>query len=91
MMLCDLIFFVMAFCVGALASPVAKPQNGVDLTRRYSGTKWTWYDVQTGNQQVSFACKGIEGCLLAFTEFTVVDITLTVIRCVRTSSCSYHY
>lgn len=49
-MLFDLIFFVMAFSVGALASPVPKPQNKVDLTRRYSGTKWTWYDVQTGSE-----------------------------------------
>jgi hypothetical protein len=49
-MLPKLVIFVMTFFLGVLASPVAKPQNEVDVTRRFSGTRWTWYDVQTGNQ-----------------------------------------
>jgi len=46
--------FVMVFFLGALASPVTKPQGELvqrsDLTKRYSNTQWTWYDVETGNQ-----------------------------------------
>ena len=89
MMLFNLIFFVMVSSVGTLASPVPKPQNEIDLTRRYSGTKWTWYDVDTGNEQVSFFLQRNSRVLMAFTEFTVAGFTLTVIRYVRTSLCSH--
>ena len=51
------VIFVMVVSLGALASPAAKPQNEIiqpaiersDLAKR-GGTRWTWYNVQTGNQ-----------------------------------------
>jgi hypothetical protein len=47
--------FVMALSFGALASPVAKPEGEIaepasNLTTRNPITRWTWYNVQTGNQ-----------------------------------------
>jgi len=40
------------FSVGALASPVGEIAaiEPADLAKRFSGTRWTWYDVETGNE-----------------------------------------
>jgi len=46
------VIFVIVFSLGTLASPAAKPQGEVttsDVVKR-GGTRWTWYNVQTGNQ-----------------------------------------
>jgi len=58
------IIFMMVFSLGTLASPTAKPQDEniqpaiSDLAKR-GGTRWTWYNVQTGNQWVHFIGTGL--------------------------------
>ena len=51
----DLMIFVMMFSFGTLACPTANPQSEINAIERSElakrgGTRWTWYNVQTGNQ-----------------------------------------
>ncbi len=43
-------FGVLAIPHGPLVDVEARAEESLNLTKRYSGTKWSFYNVETGNQ-----------------------------------------